>query len=156
MKSGHLHCRRLYCTAEGFKAQQTALMHNRQLYCTAEGFTAKSFIAQQKVLLHNIRFYYMTESFAAQQKSQTCGRNWRKVLSAAEIEDKPILQRLSLDLDSTFAHKLTAAKWYFEAHSAKRQTQHPSQIKKCKKKPSTNPYLQSTQTNYHKNNAINP
>ena len=36
----------------------------------------------------------------------------------AETEDKPILQRLSLDLDSTFAHNLAAAKWYFEAHSA--------------------------------------
>ena len=97
MKSSHLHYKRLYCTAEGFKAQQTALMHNRQLNCTAEGFTAKNFIVQQKVLLHNRQFYYMTESFAAQQKSQTCGRNWRKVLSAAEIEDKPILQCLPLD-----------------------------------------------------------
>ena len=156
MKSGHLHCRRLYCTAEGFKAQQTALMHNRQLYCTAEGFTAKSFIAQQKVLLHNIRFYYMTESFAAQQKSQTCGRNWRKVLSATKIEDKPILQRLPLDLDSTFAHKLTATKWYFEAHSAKRQTKLPSQIKKREKNPVQIPIYRLHKRIINKNNAINP
>ena len=39
------------------------------------------------------------------QKSQFCSRNWRKVFFAAEIEDKPTLQLLSLDLDSTFAHK---------------------------------------------------
>ena len=39
------------------------------------------------------------------QKSQSCGRNWRKVPSTAETEDKPTLQRLSLNLDSMFAHK---------------------------------------------------
>ena len=47
----------------------------------------------------------MTESFAAQQKSQSCGRNWRKIPSAVETEDKLTLQLLPLDLDSTFAHK---------------------------------------------------
>mgnify|MGYP007088589915 CR=1 FL=1 len=81
-------------------------MHSRKLYCTAESFTA-----QQTILLHNRKFYRIAEK-------SVCGRNWRKVPSVAETEDKPTLQRLPLDLDSTFAHKLTAAKWYLEAHSA--------------------------------------
>ena len=60
MKSGHSHCKTLYCTVEGFNAQQTVLMHNRKLYCIAG-----SFIAQQKVLLHSRRFYCSAKSFAA-------------------------------------------------------------------------------------------
>ena len=38
----------------------------------------------------------------------------------AETEVKPTLQRLPLDLDSMFAHKLAAAEWYFGAYSAER------------------------------------
>ena len=96
-------------------------MHSRQLQCTAE-----SFIAQQKVLLRNKKFCCIAEkSFLRQklEKSSFCGR---KVPSTAETKDKPTLQCLPLDLDSTFAHKLAAAKWYFEAHSAERQAQLPS------------------------------
>lgn len=114
-----MHSRQLYCTADGFTAQQKALMHSRKLYCTAESYTA-----QQTILLHSRKFYRIVEKSVLRQKlekSSFCGRNWRKVPFAAEIEDKPTLQRLPLDLDSTFAHKLAAAKWYFEAHSAKRQ-----------------------------------
>ena len=134
MKNSHSHCkkvqktllhsRRYYYTTESFTTQLKALLHNRRFYCTAE-----SFIAQHKVLLRNRRFYCTVESFTAQQKSQSCGKNQRKVPSAAETEDKPNLQRLPLDLDSTFAHKLAVAEWYFGAHSAKRQAQLPSQKK---------------------------
>ena len=87
--------------AEGFKAQQIALMHNRQLYCTVEGFTAESFTAQQESLLHNRKFCCIAEKLVMQQKlekssfcgkklekSLFCGRNWRKVPSTAETEDK--------------------------------------------------------------------
>ena len=111
MKSSHSHCKRFYCTADSFKAQQTTLMHNRQLYCTAEGFTAESFNEQQKALLHSRKLYCTAGSFIAQQeallhsrkfcyiakksvllqkleKSSFCYRNWRKVPSAVETEDK--------------------------------------------------------------------
>ena len=44
----------------------------------------------------------------------------------AEKEGKPTLQRLPLDLDSTFTHKLAAAEWYFGPHSAESQAQLPS------------------------------
>ena len=153
MKSSHSHCKILYYMAEGFNAQQTALMHSRQLHCTADGFTtqqkalmhsrklyctAESYTAQQTVLLHSRKFYRIVEKSVLRQKlekSSFCGRNWRKVPFAAEIEDKPTLQRLPLDLDSTFAHKLAAAKWYFEAHSAKCQARLPSQKKKRKQNP---------------------
>ena len=92
-------------------------MHNRKLYCTTQ-----SFIVQKMVLLHSRRFYRIAEKSVLRQKlekSSFCGRNWRKVPSVVEIEDKPSLQRLPLDLDSMFAHKLAMAKWYFEAYSAK-------------------------------------
>ena len=158
MKRSHSHCKRLYCTTEDFKVQQTALMHNRHLYCTTESFTAESFTAQQKALMHSRQLQCTTESFATQQeaslrsrkfcciaeksvlrqkleKSSFCGRNWRKVSSVAETEDKPTLQRLSLDLDSTFVHNLTTEKWYFRAHFAERQARLPSQKKKHKKNP---------------------
>ena len=77
--------------AEGFKTQQTALLHSRRLYdrklyYTAEGFNAQQTTsnAQQKALLHNRKLYCIAESFAKKQKSQSCGRNWRKVPFAAE------------------------------------------------------------------------
>jgi len=108
-------------SAERFTAQQKVLLHSRKLY-----YAAKSFTAQQKVLLRYRRFYCTAESFTAQQKSQSYDINWRKVPSVAETEDKPNLQHLPLDLDSTFAHKLAAAKCYFGAHSAERQAQLPS------------------------------
>ena len=149
MKSSHSHCKRLYCTTEGFKAQQTTLMHNRQFYCTAEGITIESFTAWQKALMHSRMLYCMAEGFNAQQeallhnrkfcciveksvlrqkleKSSSCGRNWRKVPSTAETEDKPTLQRLPLDFNSMFTHNLAATKWYFEAHSVERLARLPS------------------------------
>ena len=128
MKSSHSHCKRLYCTAEGFNVQQTALMHSKQPYCIAEGFNAR-----YKALLHSKRFYCTARHFTAQQKSQSCSRNWRKVPSAAETEDKPTLQHLPLDLDSTFVHKMVAAKWYFETHYAERSAQLPSQKRNVKR-----------------------
>ena len=142
MKSSHSHCKRLYCTTEGFKAQQTTLMHNRQFYCTAEGITTESFTAWQKALMHSRMLYCTAGSFIAQQKvllhsrkvspaAETrekflCGRNWRKVPSTAETEDKPTLQRLPLDFNSMFTHNLAATKWYFEAHSVERLARLPS------------------------------
>ena len=60
----------LYCTVEGFKAQQTALKHSKKLEWTAENFTA------QKL-----------------EKSQSYGRNWRKVPFAAETREKFLLQQ---------------------------------------------------------------
>ena len=119
-----LRSKKFNCIAEGFTAQQKVLLHNRKLYCTIESLTA-----QQKALLHNRRFYCTAESFPTQQKSQSCGRNWRKVPSAVETNNKPTLQCFPLDLDSTFAHKLVAAKWYFGANSVEHQTQLPSQKK---------------------------
>ena len=130
-KSSHSYCKRFYCTAEGFKAQQTALMHNRQLYCTTEGFTTESFNAQQTTSMHSRNLYCTAGSFIAQQealshsrkfcyiakksvmqqkleKSSFCGRNWRKVTSAAETEDKHhILPAVSVLLgnETQFAHK---------------------------------------------------
>ena len=103
--------------AGSFTAQQTASLHSRKFYCTADGFTK-----QQKVLPHNRKFNPAVETKEKfllrqkhqscdrnwqrqKQKSQFCSRNWRKVLSAAETEDKPTLQLLPLDLDSMFAHK---------------------------------------------------
>ena len=41
-------CRKLYCIAKGFTAQQKAISCSRKLYCVAEGF-----IAQKKILLHS-------------------------------------------------------------------------------------------------------
>ena len=63
--------------------------------------------------MHSRKFCCIAEKLVLRQKlekSSFCSRNWRKVPSMAETEDKPILQRLSLDLDSTFAHNLAAAK----------------------------------------------
>ena len=99
-------------------------MHSRKLYCTAESFTT-----QQTVLLHSRKFYRVVEKLVQRQKpekSSLCSRNRRKVHSAAETEDKPTLQCLPLDLDSTFAHKLATAKWYFESHSVEHQARLPS------------------------------
>ena len=80
-------------------------------------------------LLLGRKFCYIAEKLVLRQKlekSSFRGRNWRKVPFAAKIEDKPTLQHLPLDLDSTFAHKLAAAEWYFGVHSAERQAQLPS------------------------------
>ena len=85
MKSSHSHCKRLYCTTEGFNAQQTTLMHNRQLYCTAEGFNA-----QQKALLHRRKLYYTADSFIVQQEVLP---HSRKVSPTAEIGEKFILRQ---------------------------------------------------------------
>ena len=97
MKSNHSHCKRLYCTAEGFKAQQTALMHSRQLYYTAKGITAESFIARQNTLMHNgqlqmhsRKLYCTAESFIAQQKVLL---HSRKVSPVAEIGEKFLLRQ---------------------------------------------------------------
>ena len=108
-KSSHSHCKRFYCTAEGFKAQQTTLKHSRQLCCIAG-----SFIAQQKVLLHSKKVSPAVETgekfllWQKLEKSSSCGRNWRKVTSAAEIVDKhhvlPAVSMLLAD-ETQFAHK---------------------------------------------------
>ena len=108
-------------------------MHSRQLQYTVESFTT-----QQEALCHSRKFCCIAEKLVLQQKlekSSFCSRNWRKVPSAVEIEDKPTLQCLPLDLDSTFVHNLVAAKCYFEAYFAERQARLPSQKKKRKKNP---------------------
>ena len=122
-------------------------MHSRQLYCIAEDIMIESFTARQKALMHNgqlqmhsRKFCCIAEkSFLRQklEKSSFYSRNWRKVPSMAKTEDKPTLQHLplDLDLDSTFAHKLAVAKWYFEAHSTECQARLPSYKKKRKKNP---------------------
>ena len=84
-------------------------MNSRKLYCTAG-----SFIAQQKVLLHSKKVSptaEIGEKFLLQQKlekSSFCSRNWRKVSSAAEVEDKhhilPVVSVLLAD-EAQFAHK---------------------------------------------------
>ena len=111
--------RKFYCTVESFTAKQKVLLRSRQLYCIAEGFTAR-----QKVLLHGRKLYCIIESLTAQQKILLHSRkfyrtveksilwqNWRKVPSVVGTIDKPTLQRLPLDLDSTFAHKLAVVLW---------------------------------------------
>ena len=60
--------------------------------------SAENFTAQQKVLLYSKKFYCTAESFTTHQKSQPYGKNWRKVPSTVETEDKPTLQRLPLDI----------------------------------------------------------
>ena len=116
MKSSYSRCRKLYYTEDSFIAQQKVLLQ------------VESFIAQQKALLHSKKFYYATEDFIAQQKVLPHNR---KVSTVAKLEkssfcgrnkNKPTLQRLPLDLDSTFAHKLATAEWYFGAHSTEHQT----------------------------------
>ena len=146
MKSSHSHCTRLYCTAEGFNAQQTALMHSK--YCMAEGFNAQQTVlmhnkqlyyiieglnAQQKALLHHRKLYCIADGFIAQQevlshsrKVSLTAKTREKFLLWQKTEDKPTLQCLPLDLDLMFAHKLAAAKWYFGAHSVERQARIPS------------------------------
>ena len=106
MKSSHsrcrkvkkvlLHSRRFYYTAESFTAQQKVLPCNKRFYCVPGSFTA-----QQKILLCNRRFYCTVESFTTQQNSRSYGKNWRKVPSAAKVKDKPTLQCLPLDFNST-------------------------------------------------------
>ena len=118
-----MHSRQLQYIVESFT-------HSRKLYCTAEKFCCigeKSILRQK---LEKSSFYsknWRKDSLAAEIGEKSVrGKNWRKVPSAVEIEDKLTLQRLPLDLDSTFAHNLVAAKWYFEAYSTERQARLPS------------------------------
>ena len=64
-----MHSRKLYCTVGSFIAQQKVLLHGRKVSSTAE--TGENFLLWQKL-----------------EKSSFCGKNWRKVSSAAETEDK--------------------------------------------------------------------
>ena len=99
-KSSHSHCKVLYCTAEDFKAQQTALKHSRKFY-----YIAGSFIAQQKVLQTQQKKSVLRQKL---EKSSFCGKNWRKVSSAAETKDKPqVLPAVSVLLtdEAQFTHK---------------------------------------------------
>ena len=130
IKSGHSHCKRLYCTAEGFKAwqkalpcfkaQQTALLHSRRLYSRKLYCTARSSIAQQETLLHSRKFCYIAKKSVMRQKlekSSFCCRNWRKVTSTAKTEDKHhVLPAESMLLaDKTqFAHKPDQIKLQFD------------------------------------------
>ena len=82
-----MHSRQLDCIAEGstaenFTAWQKALMHSKQLQCTTESFTV-----QQEALSHSRKFCYIAKKLVLRQKlekSQSCGRNWRKIPSVAE------------------------------------------------------------------------
>ena len=79
MKSSHSHCRKV----------QKALQHSRRCYCTAKLYcTAEGFAAQQKVLLHNRKFYCATEYFIAQQKVLP---HSRKISPVVETREKFIL-----------------------------------------------------------------
>ena len=71
--------------------------------------------------MHSRKFCYIVEKSVIRQKLEKSSFCGRKVPFAVETEDKPTLQRLPLDLDSMFAHKLEVAKWYFGAHSAEYQ-----------------------------------
>ena len=64
-----MHSRKLYCTTGSFIAQQKVLLHSRKVSLAAEA--GEKFILRQKL-----------------EKSSFCGRNWRKVSSTAETEDK--------------------------------------------------------------------
>ena len=66
-----MHSKQLQYAAESFNTQQKALLHSRKLYCTAE----KSVLWQKL------------------EKSSFCGRNWRKVPSAAETGEKSVLRQ---------------------------------------------------------------
>ena len=90
MKNSHSHCKMLYCTTEGFKAQKAALMHSKQLYCTTEGFTKESFTAQQTTSMHSRKLYCTAGSFIAQQKVLL---HSRKVSPAAETGEKFLLRQ---------------------------------------------------------------
>ena len=127
MKSSHSHCRKV----------QKALLHSKRCYCTAKLYcTAEGFAAQQKVLLHNRKFYYVVRNFTAHQKVLL---HSRKVGPMAETREKFLLrqkQRISSlcnifpwILDSLFAHKLAMVEQYFGAHFVKHQAQLPSQKK---------------------------
>ena len=95
-------------------------MHSKQLYCIAKDIMIESFTARQKALMHSGQLQMHSRKFCCiakksflrqkLEKSSFYSRNWRKVPSMAKTEDKPILQRLPLDLDSMFAHNLAAAK----------------------------------------------
>ena len=61
-------------------------MHSIKLYCTVG-----SFIAQREALLHSRKFCYIAKKSILRQKLEKnsfCGRNRRKVTSAAETKDK--------------------------------------------------------------------
>ena len=134
MKSSHSCCRkvhkallnsrRCYCTAESFTAQQKVLLRSRKHYCTAEGFAA-----QKNILLHSRRFHCTAESFTAQQKSQTCGRNQRKVHFVAEIEDKPTLQHLLLDFGLNVCAQIGSGRMVLWSPFSRVPSQLPSQKK---------------------------
>ena len=98
-KSSHLHCKRLYCMAGGFKAHQTTLLHSKQLYCTTEGFTAKSFTAQQTTSMHSRKLYCTAGSFITQWKVLL---HSRKVSPTAETGEKFLL-RQKLEKSSFFS-----------------------------------------------------
>ena len=64
-------------------------MHNKKLY-----YIAESFIAQQQVLLHSKKVSPTSETgekfllWQKLEKSSFCSKNWRKVTSAVETEDR--------------------------------------------------------------------
>ena len=104
--------------AESFTAQQTTSMHSRKIY-----YTTRIFITRHKVLLHSRKVSHATETgekFLLREKlekSLFCGRNWRKVPSTAETEDKHhILPAVSMLLanEAQFAHKLSQIKLQFD------------------------------------------
>ena len=73
-------------------------MHSKQLQCTAESFTV-----QQEALSHSRKFCYIAKKLVLRQKlekSQSCGRNWRKVHSAAETGKKTILRQKLEEIQS--------------------------------------------------------
>ena len=79
MKSSHSCCRKVWET----------LLHSRKLRkanSAAKNAKISRCRKMQKTLLHSRKL------------SQSCGKNWRKVPSAVEMENKPNFQHLPLDI----------------------------------------------------------
>ena len=69
MKNSHSHCRKV----------QKALLHSKRCYCTAKLYcTAEGFAAQQKVLLHNRKFYCIAKKSVMWQKLEKSSFYGRK------------------------------------------------------------------------------
>ena len=105
-----MHSNQLQCTVGNFIAQQEALLHSRKFcYITKKSILRqkleKSYFWWQKQRISTTLKFLLRQKL---EKSSFCGRNWRKVTSAAETENKHhVLLTVSMLLaDKTqFAHK---------------------------------------------------
>ena len=88
-----MHSGKLYCTTGSFIAQQKVLLHSKKVSLVTE--TGEKFLfavetGEKLLLWQKQRISTMLKFLLRQklEKSSFCGKNWRKVTSAAEIEDK--------------------------------------------------------------------